>query len=456
MVQSGCRRRERQPRTHFVTAPGIASFTSVKKLLTTALLSAAFVTPTAAYADPLGALTNQAGVGVEALSGGPDTTLVDAYEQSWTHRALELQRGLGDDLPLAEFHVVSTHNSFNTIHSPLPGVAELDPNQVYDLRDQLRMDVRHLELDTHALPALVGGDAGACHEFCTTERPLADRLQEIKGWLDEPGNEDEVVFIEGDVGNGYADPSGSAVWDEAAADFQQVLGDELYKPAASGSCQTLNPTLSTDAVRGAGARVVLIAGCGQGTAWPGVSWNTPLPRQQEVFKTTSGYPTCDPLGPSVWGDGIWKRQWEDRTVIGSTQGTGILTPDVLRNLDLCGLNFISLDQLRPTDGRLDASVWSWAPGQPSTGSCAATNADGRFVSRSCSTPLRAACRAIDRSWSLTRLAVTWDKAAQRCATEKRGTFAVPTSAQDNQALRLAAAGTPAWLDYRQVGGTWTP
>ena len=425
----------------------------MKKLALLAAVATLAVTP-AAYADPLGSLTGQVGNNLEAQTGGPDEAAVAAYEGSWTHRALRLQEDLGASLPLGEFHVVSTHNSFNTIHSPLPGVAELDPNQVYELGDQLRMDVRHLELDTHALPGLVGQDAGACHEFCTTERPLADRLREILAWLDAPGNQDEVVFLEGDVGGGYADPSGSAVWDAAAADFQQVLGDKLYEPAATGSCQTLDPSLSTDEIRATGARVVLIAGCGQGSAWTGVSWNSPLPRQQQVFTSTSG--ACDPLGASVWGDGVWKRQWEDRTVVGSTQGTGVMTPDVVRELDRCGLNFVSVDQLRPADGRLDAFVWSWAPGQPATGDCAATDAAGRFVSQACGTPKRVACRATDRSWSLTRLAVTWDKGQQRCATEKRGAFAVPTSAQDAEALRTVAGGTSSWLDYRTVGGTWVP
>ncbi len=316
------------------------------------------------------------------------------------------------------------------------------------------MDVRHLELDTHSLPGLVG--AGACHEFCTTERPLADRLREIGAWLEAPGNEDEVVFLEGDVGGGPADPSGSDVWDAAAADFQEVLGDELYAPAATGSCQTLDPTLSIHDIRASGARVVLIAGCGQGSAWPGVSWSSPLPRQQEVFKSTSGFPTCDPLGPSAWGDGVWKRQWEDRTVVGSTQGAGVMTPDVVRDLDRCGLNFVSVDQLRPADGRLEAFVWSWAPGQPGTGSCAATNAEGRFASRGCTTTLRAACRAADGSWSLTRLAVPWDRAEQRCAAEKRGAFGVPASAQDAESLGAASAGSAAWLDYRLQDGAWTP
>ena len=412
------------------------------------------LTGPAAYADPVGALTNQAQVGAEALTGGPDTAAVAAYETSWTHRALELQEDLGAGLPLAEMHVVSTHNSFNTVHSPLPGVAELDPNQVYELREQLRMGVRHLELDTHALPGLVGEDAGACHEFCTTERSLADRLREIRGWLEQPGNQDEVVFIEGDVGGGAVDPPGPGVWDAAAADVDDVLGDMLYRPEATGSCQTLDPALSTDDIRASGARVVVIAGCGEGDAWPTVSWNSPLPRQQQVFKETSGHPTCDPLGPSAWGDGVWKRQWEDRTFLGSTQGAAVLTPEAVRELDRCGLNFISLDQLRPTDGRLDAHVWSWSPGEPGIGDCASTDADGRFVSRACTTPLRVACRAADRSWSLTRLAVTWDKAGQRCAAEKRGRFDVPTSAQDSAALGVQAAGAPVWLRYRQVAGTW--
>ena len=91
---------------------------------------AALVTfSTPAYADPVGALTDQAQVGAEALTGGPDPALVAAYETSWTHRALQLQEDLGAGLPMSEMHVVSSHNSFNTVGSPLPGVAELSEKQ---------------------------------------------------------------------------------------------------------------------------------------------------------------------------------------------------------------------------------------------------------------------------------------------------------------------------------------
>ena len=137
-------------------------------------------------ADPLGSLTGQLTNGVEALTGGPDPALVDPYEQSWTHRALQLQEDLGADLPLGEFHVVSTHNSFNTIHSPLPGVAELDPNQVYGLRDQLRMDVRHLELDTHGQHEFRGvGEGGAIAAPAALVAAIEDALSPFDVRIDD-------------------------------------------------------------------------------------------------------------------------------------------------------------------------------------------------------------------------------------------------------------------------------
>src|SRR5215207_3649740 len=79
-----------------------------------------------------------------------------AYEKGWTHRALTLQRGLNDNVPLARATIPHTHNSDNSsVYAP-PTLTNLDPNQIYSITDQLRMDIRAIELDLHWVPSLYG------------------------------------------------------------------------------------------------------------------------------------------------------------------------------------------------------------------------------------------------------------------------------------------------------------
>ena len=89
-----------------------------------------------------------------AVDGRPvSEAQMKTYESSWVHRALSLQRGLDEGAPLAEEQLPHTHNSFNASSYSLgstsyyPTLTNQDPNQVYSLTDQLRMDVRAIEID---------------------------------------------------------------------------------------------------------------------------------------------------------------------------------------------------------------------------------------------------------------------------------------------------------------------
>ena len=87
--------------------------------------------------------------------GTPDASpaAVAAHEASETARSLRLQRALGDRLPLVDGLWIGTHNSFNST-SESPTLSQSDSNQQLSLTDQLRLDVRSLELDAHWWPSL--------------------------------------------------------------------------------------------------------------------------------------------------------------------------------------------------------------------------------------------------------------------------------------------------------------
>ena len=88
-----------------------------------------------------------------------------AYEKGAVHRALAFQQALGDDLPLRFAPWIGTHNSFNSSAQD-PTLSQLDANQQLSMADQLRLDVRSLELDAHWFPSAAAAGSNAavlCH-----------------------------------------------------------------------------------------------------------------------------------------------------------------------------------------------------------------------------------------------------------------------------------------------------
>ena len=397
--------------------------------------------------------------------------LVDAYESSWTPRALALQRGLDDGVPMLNELWVHTHNSFNA-EAYSPTLSGLDPNHVYSITDQLRMGVRAIEIDVHWAPSLDGlpSDGGkapiACHGTtesvaginvhigCSLEVHVRVRLAEVRAWLLRPENANEVllVYLENQMDD---DPLAHQRATEA---ISSTLGDLVYRPAGSG-CAPLPLDESRGQIRATGARVVLTGDCGPG-AW--TSWvfeRGPRWKEGSNGDEYPDYPACDAREriPNDY-DRSWIRTWEDSTWLsamldGSRQASTIDAVQASRMVR-CGVDMIGFDQLHPFDPRLDAVVWSWAPNQPSGGSCGYAGSDGRFRSDDCSAPRSFACVSGNGAWSVAP-AGPWSDGAAACAVTGT-TFSVPKSGYANELLKTAASGSEVWLDYRLVGSAWTP
>jgi hypothetical protein len=120
-----------------------------------------------------------------AVAQGAD---VDAYQGSWANRALGLQYELAGDVPLRHTPWVGTHNTYNSPEEMGPALSPMDANQSLTMIDQLRIDVRSIELDVHLFPTARDPQTGpiapvVCHAFpthvgCTTEKSLREMLQE--------------------------------------------------------------------------------------------------------------------------------------------------------------------------------------------------------------------------------------------------------------------------------------
>lgn len=384
----------------------------------------------------------------------------DAYLASWTHRAVAAQYDLQDDVPFSRAQWVGTHNSFNSLAEGLT-LSHADSNQRLSLRQQLDIDVRALELDLHFLPSLWAGGATVpvvchgrgpdeAHFGCTLERPLTQVLPEITGWLRAHPDQVLLLYLEDELG----DPAG---YDQSVAALDAGLrradgSSMIYRPAAgSGTCRSLPLSLTRRAVRAAGAQVVLVGNCRAGWSSLVHGWDD-VHVESGSTAAYAPFPACDATYPRAVYDTKLVRYFEDSTLIATVvDPTQPATqPDRLNvaktaAMSGCGVHLFGFDQLTSTDGRLTATVWSWAPGHPDAtdGACTAMRPDGRWERRTCGTLLRAACRTAS-GWTLSAVAVPQVGAAGACATTG-GTFSLPRDGYANSLLHQAAGTTAAWL-----------
>lgn len=391
----------------------------------------------------------------------------DTYLQSWMHRTAQFQYSLANPLPLKEAQWLGTHNSFNSVAESLT-VSHVDSNQQLTLSQQLDIDVRSLELDLHyvrRLERLGAPDVTVCHGLgpdkanlgCTTEPPLAKVLSEIAAWLNAPNHADEVIMLY--LEDELKDPSAYA---SAVATMESTLrtldGESLvYHPNsgrhAANGCVPFPLDSSRDDVRRSGARVMLVSSCVPAWSADVFNWDG---SEVESGSTPNyqPYPACD----ATYGSGVYAaklvRYFEDSTLIGALsnptrppRNPEALTPAKVQAMTDCGVNVFGLDQLLPEDGRIQASLWSWAPDEPraGAGNCTLQRADGRWQAAPCGDAHPAACLGAN-TWTVTP-SVPFAAASSACAAVGAN-FALPRTGEQN--ARLHAMSGPlggAWVRY---------
>jgi hypothetical protein len=402
----------------------------------------------------------------------------DAYLRSWLHRAAHFQYRLGDPLSLREVQWLGTHNSFNSLSNSAT-LSQSDSNQQLSLSQQLDIDVRALELDVHWLPSASANGANAvvvCHGRgpeeanlgCTNERLFSEVLPEIADWLNAHRNQVLLLYLEDELG----DP---AAYAETVRQLDRILtradGSSLiHRPGraemTSKGCANLPLELSRDEVRTHGSQVVLVGNCRSGWSADVFGWDDvhvesgSTPRYQ-------AFPACD----ATYARSVYQhelvRYYEDSTFVSSAVDptsspqdalAQSLTPEKVAAMTRCGVNLFGFDQILPDDGRIEASIWSWATDKPSTadGDCAVQRNDGRWITRPCSIGRRAACRTAN-GWALSQAVVTYAGATAACRA-RNAKFDIPRTGYENSLLRQAAGTIETWLSYRlslDTGGALT-
>ena len=382
-----------------------------------------------------------------------------SYEKGWVHRALQLQYALGNDLPFDRASWLGTHNSFNTT-ARTASLSGLDANQQLSMTDQLRVDVRSLEVDVHRFPSASGaGDAPVVchargedegHAGCTTEATLPSALDEIAAWVRAHPGQVVLLYLEDHL-------EAPAVYAQAAAAVRAAFGSLLYAPGGA-ACTPLPLGRSRSDVLRAGKQVLIISGCHDGAGWNGAVFSGAARARDESGPAGYGEDgSCDKARLPASYDGRLLRVFEDSTALTATvdQGSDPITAAKAGALQRCAVDITGFDQLLPGDDRLEASVWSWAKDQPvSGGACAVQRADGRFHASPCSGRRALACETPNGAWVVGRPAPV--AAAGSCPVGSA--FSVPRYGYAG--VRLAAAMAAArvsevWLAYQRTGSTWT-
>jgi hypothetical protein len=392
---------------------------------------------------------------------GDDVT--SAYLKTWVHRAAAFQSKLGDVLPLGDAQWLGTHNSFNSVNDP-PTLSKTDSNQQLSLTQQLDSDIRAIELDVHWVPNLHAGGANGvvvCHARgpdeqdlgCTNERPFSDVLPEVAAWLKSRPSEVVLLYLEDNL----ADPAGYA---ETVSVLDKVLGSRIYRPSQSQvgpkGCADLPLGISRDDVRGRHAQVVLVGNCRSGWASDVFGWDDVHVESGSTSRYRP-FPTCDATYARGVYDSKLVRYYEDSTFVSAAvdptwspadQDAELLNPNRVAAMTRCGVNLFGFDQFLPGDGRILASIWSWAQNKPdrADGRCAVQGASGRWTTRHCRTRHRGAC-LIGEDWRLTARALSWDRAHRACL-RRGGRLGLPRSGYGNELLRTRHARGEVWLAYR--------
>lgn len=298
----------------------------------------------------------------DGVDGEPTShARIEAYLASATHVAMDARFHADDAKPIELARWPSTHNSFNA-EAYAPTLSGLDANQRYSILDQLRMDVRAVELGIHWWPSATGAgfapvmchaeDVGnGVHAGCTTERLFGQGLAELSYFLRQDDAADEVIllYVEDHLDG---DP---AAYAEAAASLAE-LSDVLLRPADTGrACADGLPLeLSRADALARGKRLLVVAStCGEGTPWAGLVHSYHASVDQHGVEDLTPYPECG--GASFAYGAKIVRVWEDATWLTYMQEPQLrMTPALTAEAARCGVGMVGFDLLDPGDGRLDA------------------------------------------------------------------------------------------------------
>jgi len=412
---------------------------------------------------------------------------------SWAVQSLNYQRQLQRTDDFIFYEMPSTHNSAISeadgygiekyFISALGGGMDLDEGddvgegvcQYLSLTDQMRMGVRHLEIDLW-WDRLVD-DLVVCHSpvplypvgkinrqaeaagldlewdpknmSCLgTKRGFTDVLTEVRDWMTKEENLEEIVVLYFDT-KFFISPPNVA---KANAEILNVFGKMLWGYTEGNPLEQ-----SVSGLISANKRIMIEANREE---WLHTTDQTPLVFYPTLWTHQFGassleeFPNCTISGDASWYGTQWVRALDGSFIEAATR---------------CGVQVVSGDYMNPDDMKL--FVWSWDQQEPSVSAadsgCVAMLPSGRWATLDCNTELPYACLADNSNSSggsgsggnATKVAATpagyaldWTVdlttvgAFSAAACPKDTSFAAPHNGYANNVLLNSAFGQTIWLN----------
>ncbi len=420
------------------------------------------------------------GLGDHARYNQGDEVL--AFQDSWTLWALQNQRKqLAWNEPLTSVMHIGAHNAFNNTAD-----GYILSNQTYSITDMLRAGVRLIELDVHSgTPHLTGTYPQLCHAGgagrhvgCVVgDRDFYNAIKEIRHWMIQPENADEVVilFLEAYV-------------DDEDEDFVAGVLD-LYLGGSDIGLYT-NTDWVADGSSSLPSQAELVAEGKRVIPYTNQNTIDPLIRDGSIGSTQT---SITDIGSKLDTDNCefngnidptfrnFVRVYDNRIAGGAGGTERRVTPDELADFAKCNITLIDIDDILDYDDddtrgdRLKSAIWSWAEGvrgQP--GEAAFINsADNRWHGDEPDTAYRYVCLDDDNTgttaitstefgdilWRVTAATGPFGDGIATCEAEFPGsTFNAPRNGYQNALLNEVPAldDASAWLNYHDINsdGWW--
>jgi len=436
-------------------------------------------------------------IGICAEYCQPGTVEIDA----WLKHAMRDQIALQRDTPFCYLQYAGTHNSaisraygygtedlflqdllrFFTSHKDTEMVSA---NQKLSLTDQLNLGVRMIEIDTHLVHSRLtichagGVDVPAVNNFVqkvadllhvqidwdtellgcdpgfsdpSLEVPLRQVLGEIREWMGEEENKEEVViaFFDDQI-----DLQTWGVVGDLVKEVEDVFGQMVFTPPNKRDFSPDNHTWPTpNQMLEMGKRIIFMSGTDY-TDMHDVIFHKTGPYTCDWSETNIGsfqpYPKCalGQDGSLITQEGTITRPISDSIVYGpfynGTGGDSIITDERLPAVTECAINFPCIDQAVPTS--FPPQVWSWSEGEPrwsDTKTCVVLDSSsGRWHTSDCSSSYPRAC--YDES------SRTFYLSDDSAACPPPSSFGIPSNGKLNQQLLSAlrsSSSSAVYLNY---------
>ncbi|NQZ06907.1 MAG: phosphatidylinositol-specific phospholipase C domain-containing protein [Algicola sp.] len=395
---------------------------------------------------PLGKTLAASILGLIATVSTVNAGTISDFNDSWAGRAAALQRLVDVHAPMSDNNILGTHNTYNseayTACNLSVGCRYLDPQQKYNIKNQLKIGARFIEIDVHwttKMESLFSYPKRLlmCHGVCSiNDKYFTEGLDEVKSWLDSSNSDNQVIIL---MVEDHMDGNHQQAFDQ----INSRIGNWIYR---SGGCGSIPRSATKADILQAGKKVLL--------------WGSGGCRSNSDWKNTA-----------YTGLGRIGRVWEDRTTLGTIANvieggsTDYINSSDVREFFKQGANIVNLDDMVTDDGRLKASIWSWATNQPNDlgngQDCGSMRYDGRWNDDYCSTYFHHACKGESNGdWALSADVGNWSQGQSACqALGNQYHFAVPTNSKDNAVLsevRDNANIERIWLnlDDRTTEGVW--